>query len=77
MLRLILLFLTFPRLLPTIMPLLDSPRNGETIAASSHNGIQVIDGIDPTTDRAAYNQDPNRRQRIVVVGLGMVAVAFM
>ncbi|KAL4951246.1 hypothetical protein BDW69DRAFT_170509 [Aspergillus filifer] len=59
------------------MPLLDGPRNGETAAASSHNGIQVIDGIDPITDRAAYNQDPNRRQRIVVVGLGMVAVAFI
>jgi nitrite reductase (NAD(P)H) len=59
------------------MPLLDGPRNGETVTASAHNGIPIIDGVDPTTLRGDFDQDPNRRQKIVVVGLGMVAVAFM
>jgi hypothetical protein len=63
------------------MPLLDGSRTGDAVAvavtASVHNGIPVIDGIDPTTENGRYNDDPNRRQKIVVVGLGMVAVAFM
>jgi nitrite reductase (NAD(P)H) len=61
------------------MPLLDGSRTSDAVAvtASVHNGIPVIDGIDPTTENGRHNDDPNRRQKIVVVGLGMVAVAFM
>ncbi|OJJ63719.1 hypothetical protein ASPSYDRAFT_38347 [Aspergillus sydowii CBS 593.65] len=59
------------------MPLLDGPRGVETINTSVHHGISVIDGIDPTAERESFIQDSNRRQKIVVVGLGMVAVAFI
>jgi nitrite reductase (NAD(P)H) len=60
------------------MPLLDGPRNGETVTAGVQNAIPVIDGIDPTAHaQESFDHDPNRRQKIVVVGLGMVAVAFM
>lgn len=59
------------------MPLLDGPRGAETANASAHHGLPVIDGIDPTAERETFSQDSNRRQKIVVVGLGMVAVAFM
>ncbi|KAL2824914.1 hypothetical protein BDW59DRAFT_146890 [Aspergillus cavernicola] len=59
------------------MPLLDGPRNGDTVTDGIHNGIPVIDGIDPAAGLETLNQDPNRRQKIVVVGLGMVAIAFI
>ncbi|KAL4978429.1 nitrite reductase [Aspergillus desertorum] len=59
------------------MPLLDGPRNGESLTASAHNGISILDRVDPATNRGDFDQDPNRRQKIVVVGLGMVAVAFI
>lgn len=59
------------------MPLLEGPRNGETVIASPHHGIEIIDGIDPSTAQGTVDRDPNRRQKIVVVGLGMVAIAFM
>lgn len=59
------------------MPLLDGPRSAETVNTSVHHGLSVIDGIDPLAERESFSQDSNRRQKIVVVGLGMVAVAFM
>ncbi|KAL2871766.1 nitrite reductase niiA [Aspergillus lucknowensis] len=59
------------------MPLLDGSRVNEPVNASVHNGIPVIDGIDPAADLGSCDHDASRRQKIVVVGLGMVAVAFI
>ncbi|KAI9374963.1 hypothetical protein BJX61DRAFT_550430 [Aspergillus egyptiacus] len=59
------------------MPLLDGPRNGEAVTATVHDGIPIIDGIEPTAELGGHTQDSARRQKIVVVGLGMVAVAFI
>ncbi|KAE8401774.1 hypothetical protein BDV37DRAFT_285328 [Aspergillus pseudonomiae] len=57
------------------MPLLEAPRNG----GAANNG--VLNGVSHSQnfgfDTEAHLDDPNRRQRIVVVGLGMVAISFL
>ena len=68
------------------MPLLDGLRNAEAVNGSVHNGlqpVQPIDGLRPVQpvdailDTDIHNNDLNKRQKIVVVGLGMVAISFM
>ena len=60
---------------PDTMPLLEAPRNG----GAANNG--VLNGVSHSQnfgfDTEAHLDDPNRRQRIVVVGLGMVAISFL
>ena len=58
------------------MPLLDGPRSNETVSGNiSHD---VSHGQNPNnTSRDVTEHNVNRRQKIVVVGLGMVAISFM
>lgn len=57
------------------MPLLEAPRNGGAV----NNG--VLSGVSHSQsfgiDTESHLDDPNRRQQIVVVGLGMVAISFL
>ena len=58
------------------MPLLDGPRSNTVDPGSiSHDGSHVRDSN--STSRDVIERDVNRRQKIVVVGLGMVAISFM
>ncbi|KAK1146447.1 hypothetical protein N8T08_002873 [Aspergillus melleus] len=68
------------------MPLLGGLRNAEAVNGSVHNGlqpVQPIDGLRPVQpvdailDTDIHNNDLNKRQKIVVVGLGMVAISFI
>jgi nitrite reductase (NAD(P)H) len=57
------------------MPLLEAPGsrgtlNSDVIRGSSHP-------LSFSADIESRSDDPNRRQLIVVVGLGMVAISFM
>ena len=49
--------------------------------ADSSPGMQVgktpVNGHDPEEDGPQYPRAPKQRKRIVVVGLGMVGIAFM
>ena len=49
--------------------------------ADSSPGMQAgkspVNGHDPEEDSAQYPRPPQKRKRIVVVGLGMVGIAFM
>ena len=40
-------------------------------------GKTPVNGHDPEEDRPEYPKPPEKRKRIVVVGLGMVGIAFM
>ena len=40
-------------------------------------GKSPVNGHDPEEDGAQYPRPPQKRKRIVVVGLGMVGIAFM
>lgn len=58
------------------MPLLDGSGNGDAVVMDSVPSVlpPAVDSLpDPATRRSASN----RRQKIVVVGLGMVAISFM
>lgn len=62
----------------SIMPLLEGPGSRPAVNGSLHNGFTspspVVESLpDPQPRQAGLNG----RQRIVVVGLGMVAVSFM
>lgn len=58
------------------MPLLDGLRNDALPGNISHNASHVEDLS--TRDVERHNShNVNRRQKIVVVGLGMVAISFM
>jgi nitrite reductase (NAD(P)H) len=58
------------------MPLIDSSRNSDAVHSSISNGIPHA-RVEPVGDLDYRHNDPNRRQKIVVVGLGMVAISFM
>ena len=49
--------------------------------ADSSPGMQAgkvpVNGHDPEEDGPQYPRPPEKRKRIVVVGLGMVGIAFM
>lgn len=57
------------------MPLLDGLRNHEAVSGSVSHDVSHVEDIH--TDRHVGNGHGNRRQKIVVVGLGMVAISFM
>lgn len=58
------------------MPLLDGPRSNETGSGNiSHDVSHVQDSNNAS--RNVIERDVNLRQKIVVVGLGMVAISFM
>ncbi|PTU22771.1 hypothetical protein P175DRAFT_0499315 [Aspergillus ochraceoroseus IBT 24754] len=59
------------------MPLLDSSRSGDTVTGSIRPGASRLQELDSFTQIDTPQHDVNRRQRLVVVGLGMVAVAFI
>ncbi|RHZ52030.1 nitrite reductase niiA [Aspergillus thermomutatus] len=59
------------------MPLIDSSRNNDAVHSSISNGISYARVIEPVGDLDHRQNDPNRRQKIVVVGLGMVAISFI
>ncbi|PLB43575.1 NAD(P)H-nitrite reductase [Aspergillus steynii IBT 23096] len=68
------------------MPLLDGLRDAEAVNGSGHNGlqpVQPVDGlypvqpIDAILDTGVHSNGLNKRQKIVVVGLGMVAISFI
>jgi nitrite reductase (NAD(P)H) len=59
------------------MPLIDGLRNNDAVHSSISNGISHARVIEPVRDLDYRHNDPNRRQKIVVVGLGMVAISFM
>ncbi|GFF30107.1 nitrite reductase [NAD(P)H] [Aspergillus udagawae] len=58
------------------MPLIDSSRNSDAVHSSISNGIPHA-RVEPVGDLDYRHNDPNRRQKIVVVGLGMVAISFI
>ena len=49
--------------------------------ADSSPGMQVgrvpVNGHDPEENAAQYTRPKDQRQKVVVVGLGMVGIAFM
>ncbi|PKX94084.1 nitrite reductase niiA [Aspergillus novofumigatus IBT 16806] len=59
------------------MPLIDSSRNNDAVHSSISNGISHATVVESVRDRDYRHNDPNRRQKIVVVGLGMVAISFI
>lgn len=59
------------------MPLIDGSRNNDAVHSSISNGISHARVVEPVRDLDCGRNDPNRRQKIVVVGLGMVAISFM
>lgn len=68
------------------MPLLEGPRDVEAVNGSVHNGlqpVQPVNGLQPVQpvdailETDAHSNGGNKRQKIVVVGLGMVAISFM
>jgi nitrite reductase (NAD(P)H) len=59
------------------MPLIDSSRNDDAVHSSISNGISHATVVESVRDLDYRHNDPNRRQKIVVVGLGMVAISFM
>lgn len=58
------------------MPLIDGPRSNDAVHNSLSNGISHA-SLEPVRELDYGHNDPNRRQKIVVVGLGMVAISFM
>ncbi|GIK04556.1 hypothetical protein Aspvir_008639 [Aspergillus viridinutans] len=58
------------------MPLIDGSRNNDAVHSSISNGISHA-RVEPVGDLDYRHNDPNRRQKIVVVGLGMVAISFI
>ncbi|KAF9883728.1 hypothetical protein FE257_003020 [Aspergillus nanangensis] len=60
------------------MPLLEGPGNRNTANGTLHNGVvSSTQGFDSLTDPEPVRNNGSGRQRIVVVGLGMVAVSFI
>ncbi|RLL99548.1 hypothetical protein CFD26_104906 [Aspergillus turcosus] len=59
------------------MPLIDGLRNNDAVHSSISNGISHARVVEPVRDLDYGRNDPNRRQKIVVVGLGMVAISFI
>ena len=68
------------------MPSLDGRRDDATVDDNAGNGpdrSKEAEGTSDSDSRASYDngseqsQEGNRRKRVVVVGLGMVAVSFM
>lgn len=59
------------------MPLLNGLRNAEVVDGSVHNGLQPVQPVDAILDTVAHGNALNKRRKIVVVGLGMVAISFM
>ncbi|KAF7113681.1 hypothetical protein CNMCM5793_003037 [Aspergillus hiratsukae] len=58
------------------MPLIDGPRSNDAVHNSLSNGISHA-SLEPVRELDYGHNDPNRRQKIVVVGLGMVAISFI
>lgn len=58
------------------MPLLDGPRSNETVSGSISHDVSHEQNSN-NTGRDVTERHVNRRQKIVVVGLGMVAISFM
>ena len=59
------------------MPLLDRPGPSDADSVTFSNGISNGDKINAHQQTEHPDSDMDRRQRIVVVGLGMVAISFM
>lgn len=59
------------------MPLIDNSRSNDAVQSSICNGISHTTIIESVRDPDYRHNDPNRRQKIVIVGLGMVAISFM
>lgn len=60
------------------MPLLDRPRKSEAASSGIRHGVSRVE--EPHVNRpieGPSSRSVNRRQKIVVVGLGMVAISFM
>lgn len=58
------------------MPLLDGSGNGDAVVMDSVPSVPSP-AVDSLPDPAIRRSASNRRQKIVVVGLGMVAISFM
>lgn len=59
------------------MPLIDNSRSNDAVQSSICNGISHTTIIESVRDPDYRHNDPNRRQKIVIVGLGMVAISFI
>lgn len=58
------------------MPLLDGPRSNEIGSGNISHDVSHVHDFN-NASRNVIERDVNRRQKIVVVGLGMVANTFM
>ncbi|THC96145.1 hypothetical protein EYZ11_004366 [Aspergillus tanneri] len=59
------------------MPLLDGLSNREAVNGGVHSGISYVQASQDIPDTETRGNNANRRQKIVVVGLGMVAISFI
>ncbi|KAI9923806.1 hypothetical protein ASPWEDRAFT_40393 [Aspergillus wentii DTO 134E9] len=60
------------------MPLLDGLKNSEPVNGSVSNALSHMNRVDTPREVEEYpRNNENRRQRIVVVGLGMVAISLI
>ncbi|KAH1572434.1 hypothetical protein KXW50_006292 [Aspergillus fumigatus] len=59
------------------MPLIDNSRSNDAVQSSICNGISHMTIIESVRDPDYRHNNPNRRQKIVIVGLGMVAISFI
>lgn len=60
------------------MPLLDALRDNDALPGSISHDASHVEDINTAEDVEGHNgNNGNRRQKIVVVGLGMVAISFM
>jgi len=56
------------------MPLLDGLRNHDNVSGSLSHEVSHVEDIHASNGSGSHGA---RRQKIVVVGLGMVAISFM
>lgn len=59
------------------MPLLDGPGSNDTAIDSVQYGVSQAANVQSGFNAQNFQHSMSERQRIVVVGLGMVAISFM